>query len=305
MSCRPSASARETIRRRALAIACVAAIVAAVPAHAGFGDLLKKAKEKATAATGQKTEPENSAATAKPVFDAVTVELTPDRVEHIVASFKAASAASAGRSDVLAKLNQANNDRAALWEKNSEAITEVREKRDEIRICLHDGYQEARDRRAQEYSQKALTDPAIREKFTRAAQEYNAAAARGDSAAIQKLQQMMVETVFASHDDSVEVQQKCGPVPPPLPAEGKLEALDKQIAALQEEIRKIDEKVADAQAQQGGLDRQQFAMALERIQMYLTWRRSHTTVKSKPAGFTPAEIEAMEKHLEELRAALG
>jgi hypothetical protein len=297
------------VRAGLVAIGLAAAMVAAAPAQAGIADAVKKAKEKAARAMGQKTEAAAPAEEGRPVFDDVVLELTNDRLTHIVATFKAAAAASAGRPELVAKSNQLSDERSAHWEKHDDAIMNVRQKRGDLETCYHDGYGEARERRGREYQEKALTDPEIREKFTRAAQEHNAAAARGDSSAIQKLNEVLMGAILPTKEDSAKVRQKCGPLPPPLPSEIRLDALDKQLAEVHEKIRKIDEKVAAAQAEQGGLDRNQFAMAVERIQMYLTWKRSQTQTKGSSAsaarGFTPEEIEALEKYLEELRAALG
>ncbi len=303
---RPSfASTRNLSSGCAAVLLCIIALAAAAPARAGIRDLVKKAKDKAAQATGKKEEAAAPAPAAKVEFNDVILELTDQRLERIVAAFKAASAASAGRPALVEKLNQVSMERHEVFQKNEEAIRATRGKRDDVEVCYHDGYQEAHDRRSEEFQQKALTDPAIREKFTRAAQEHNAAVARGDSAAIQKVQETMLSVIAPTHEDTLQVRQKCGPIPPRLAAEDKLDALDKQIASLSEQIRAVDEKVSEAQAEGGQLDRKQFAMAAERIQMYLAWRESKSYSKSATRGFTPAEIEALEKHLEQLRGALG
>ena len=303
---RPSfASTRNLSSGCAAVLLCIIALAAAAPARAGIRDLVKKAKDKAAQATGKKEEAAAPAPADKVEFNDVILELTKARLERIVAAFNAASAASAGRPALVEKLNQVSMERHEVFQKNEEAIRATRGKRDDVEVCYHDGYQEAHDRRSEEFQQKALTDPAIREKFTRAAQEHNAAVARGDSAAIQKVQETMLSVIAPTHEDTLQVRQKCGPIPPRLAAEDKLDALDKQIASLSEQIRAVDEKVSEAQAEGGQLDRKQFAMAAERIQMYLAWRESKSYSKSATRGFTPAEIEALEKHLEQLRGALG
>ena len=304
--CRHSfASTRNLSSGCAALLLCIIALAAAAPARAGIRDLIKKAKDKAAQATGNKDEATAPAPAAKVEFNDVILELTEQRLERIVAAFKAASAASAGRAALAEKRNQVSLERHEVFQKNEEAIRATRGKRDDVEVCYHDGYQEAHDRRTEEYQQKALTDPAIREKFTRAAQEHNAAVARGDSAAIQKVQETVLSVIAPTHEDTLQVRQKCGPIPPRLAAEDKLDALDQQIASLAEQIRAVDEKVSEGQAKEGQLDRKQFAMASERIQMYLAWRQSKSYSKSATRGFTPAEIEALEKHLEQLREALG
>jgi hypothetical protein len=314
----------------ALLLVCLAALTVAVPAHAGIGDLIKKAKDKATQAVQPKKEatPPSDAEEEKLVFGDVIVELTTDRVEHFLAGCEAGKKAEAGRQAVAEKLTRTQDERAKLFDKSESAIRAVRNQRDDVNVCLQDGYKEAANQRMMEYQQKALTDPVIREKFTRAAQKHNEAAARGDSSAIQSLQQTLMAEMLPTREDSLKVQQKCGPMPPPLPAEARLEALDKDIAAVGSDLRQMDEKAVTVQAEASGLDAQQFAMALERIKTYLEHRKSNSSrsraskssgssasgssgssassgsaaVQAQP-GYTAAEVEALEKYLEKLKAA--
>ena len=290
-----------------LLVALVAALALAAPALAlpGVGGLAKKAKQKAAKAAGMEEKEAAIAGDQNVEFDEDVLELTDARLDRVIATFKKASAAATGRPDLAAKMEKTTEERRKLWDKDGDAVMAVQNKRDEIKGCYEQGYREATDRRMQEYSQKALTDPTIREKFTRIAQQHNAAAAAGDSAAIKSAQDAMQSVMLATPEDSAAVRKDCGPIPGRMGAEDKLDALDKQIASLAEQIRQIDEKVSEAQAEGGGMERQQFAMAAERIQMYLAWRKSKSYSKSATRGFTKEEIEAMEKRLEELIAALG
>jgi len=273
-------------------------LLLASSAQARIGNPIKKAKEKLQKATEQNAAPQSPAAQA-PEFDDVTVELTNTRIEGIVRSLDKASEAMAGREAVVEKLNRALDEKGKHLEKNGDAIRALQNKRDELITCYHDGYRAATDRKAEEYSKRALTDPALREKFSRAAQEDNAAAARGDSAAIQRLQKTLTSEILPTSEDSAKVRQSCGPMPPPTPAEVKLKQLDAQCADYEEQIRAIDKKVADAQ--QGELNPQQWGIALERIRAYLAWKQSGS--KSAPP-FTQQEIDALEKHREKLQAAV-
>lgn len=281
-----------------------AADASAIP---GVGKLKKKVEEKAAKAAGvpeektvEETPGENTV-----VFDDVVVELTGERLERIIATYKSAQAAGAGRPALVEKLNKARDERSKHMDKHGDEIQKVREKRDEADRCRNDGLTEMKNRKMEEYSQKALSDPAIRDKYTKIAQQYNAAAARGDSAAIKSAQDAMLSVVMPTHDDTMDVYRKCPSVPAPLPSEAQLEALDKQIASLSDQIRQVDEKVSEAQAEQGGMTREQFGMAAERIQMYLSWRQSKSYSKSATRGFTSEEIDAIEKYLDKLRAAMG
>ncbi|HEU4334562.1 MAG TPA: hypothetical protein VFT32_08730 [Candidatus Eisenbacteria bacterium] len=283
-------------------------VVAAPPADAGIGNPIKKAKEKLQKKAEEKAVVDEATPEAitdeTVVFDDLVLELTEPRLERIAAAFHAAKEAGAGREAAVEKLNQAINARGEHQDKHADAMMEVRNKRGEIEACLHEGYQEAQDRKTEEYSRKALNDPAIREKFMQVAMKQNEAAARGDSAAIKEINAVLMSETMIGHEDSVAVQKKCGPVPPPTPAEIKMADLDKQVAARTEELRVIDMKVAEAQAKEVQMEKEQFAMATERIQMYLAWKRSKSKSTSSPRGFTQEEIDAMEKHLAELQAAM-
>lgn len=327
-----------------IALRCCAIVLAlaalAPPADAGLGDLMKKAKDKAAQAVGQKPADAASTAYVAPVFDDVTVELNSQRIERILAAFKAAGAAGAGRPALVEKLSKVSEERHVLEDKHGDAMREQRGKREDVAACYQDGYQQAQSRRMEEYAKRALTDPALREKFAKAAQQHNAAAGEGDSASIKRLQDIAHAEMSATPEDSASVRKACGPVPPRLAAEDKADALDKEIASTNEQIRKIDENVAKAQASAGGMSQQQLAMAIERIQMYMADRRSSRSSKSGKgsrsgsgsgsgsggsdgsgsgsdsnddsksdapvvSGYTKVEVIALERYLEQLKAVLG
>lgn len=303
------------------AACCAALLLFSSPVGAGLGDMVKKAKEKVTQTTS--LEPAETAAAAEDqvVFDDVILELNGDRLDHILATFKAASAAATGRPELAHKLRVLSDESAKLWEKDGDAIRDLRRERGDIEICYHDGYQAARDKRGQEYAAKGMTDPAILAKFTRLAQENNAAAMKGDSAAIARASQGVMEVMLPTKEDSASVRKSCGPLPPKGASERRIDELDKQMAPINEAIRKIDEKVAEAQSKQGGLNQQPWGMALERIQMLLTHMKYDEKFKSNSkgksnsgsgslvsaglTGFSRIELEALETRLESLRGYLG
>ena len=306
MTRRPTTLAWTRLLRTAAIAFFAACLVTATPAPAGIGNPLKKMKEK----IAQKVTPQEVAGEVigddTVLFDDVVVELTDARLGRIVAAFKAAKSAGTGRPAAVEKLNKAMEERGNLWEKHGESIMELQRKRGDLNVCYHDGYQEAQERKTQEYSQRALTDPALLAKFARAAQEHNAAAASGDSTATAKLNAVLYSEMLPSSADSLEIRKKCGAMPPPTPAETKIAALEKETTAQTEAIRTIDIQIADAQSKELKMKSEQFAMAMERVQVYMAWKSWKAESKPKsPRGFTPEEIEALEKHLEELRGSIG
>jgi hypothetical protein len=83
-----------------------------------------------------------------------------------------------------------------------------------------------------------------------------------------------------------------------------LAKLDKDLAAANDNLRAYDKKVAETQAETSGMNVEQFSVALERIRNYLGWRVSRNYKRSATRGFSDQEIEALEKRLAEVRAAL-
>ena len=286
------------LRACALLVACGIALSLAAPAQAGFGDLVKKAKDKATK-KAEATEEEAKPGEEEVVFDSTVLELTDARLGGIINACKKARAVIEGREALAAKVDQANAARAAHLEKHEDKIRDVQNKRSDIESCRQEGYNRMTDLRMKEYADKALTDPAIREKFTRIAAENNAAAMRGDSTAIKRAQDEMMAVILPTREDTLEVQRKCGPLPAQSAAEATLAKLDADLEAANEKLRDYDKKSSQSQAKDSGMNEEQFAVALERIRTYIGWRGE----KNKVRGFSDQEIEAMEKRLAEVKGS--
>lgn len=301
MRCTPS---RGAVLLHASLVPAVLAVFALVPleAVAGIG-IPKKVKDTVSKTAEQKAAPADKAAPEEPVvFDEVVLELTGARIAAVLDACARVAKVSAARPPLVEKADKVGIDRQKHLDKYEEKIRELRNKRSEVDMCRAEGYNNARDRKTQEYAQRALSDPALIEKYKNVAMQYNTAAASGDTVAIRKAQEAMYEEVLPSKEDSAQVVQQCGPMPPVSAEEKKLDALDTEMASLQEQIRAVDEKVAAEQASsKGGLNREQWGMAVERIQMYLS-AKSHKP-KEAPRGFTDEEIAALEKRLKELKSA--
>ena len=334
-------SDRPTLAQRALTLAVlfVATLGLASPALAGIGNPIKKAKEKAeqTVKPKEEAKAEDQPCKDAVVFDEVTLELTEARVSRIVAAFQAAKTAGAGRPALVETLNRLQEERGNTWEKHSEAIMELQRKRGDVESCIHDGLQVATQRRGEEYKARALSDPALLQRYSEAAQKYNAAAAQGDTTAQQKLNEILATELAPTREDTLAVNRKCGPVPPESKDEARVNQLDKEIAATNEQIRQIDDKIAKDQAKALQMNPVQFATALERIRGYRAPVASKSKSSgsgsksgdsrsgskdsgadgsgnsgsggsSKPAfqcGFTDEELTALERHIEELRPFLN
>ena len=332
-------SDRASTSTRTLAVCLTATLTAAVltnvsPAGAGIGNPLKKAKEKV-----EKTvSPEQPAATkpAEPlVFDDLMLELTEARVAKITAAYKDAGAITAGRPALVERRAKASDEHAKIDEKHGEKVRETQRIRGDIESCYHDGYQAAQERKIQEYSQRALTDPVLRDKFAKAAAENNEAAARGDSAAIARINAVLYAEILPSKEDSVKAREACGPLPPRSASEKRMDELYAEMNSLDKQIRAMDDAAAKALSKKGGLTEQQWGMATERITMFLQQSMNDKgpsgdskgsdsgsgseggsgsgsgsgsgaqAASTRYAGFTDEELDALFKHRQELRGYLG
>ena len=242
------------------------ALSAPSPAMAGIGNPIKKAKDAVTkeAKKETKSEPEAKPCPA-PVFDDVTVELTEARLSRMVDTFHKMESILAPRMGLVEKRNKLMDERGAIWDKNGERIQNLEQKRDDIKGCYHEGYRRASDKKLQEYSQRAMSDPKLLEKYKNLAMQNNAAAAAGDTTAQNKINAGIMEEMLPSPEDSAQVRKECGPIPPTTKEEDQIQALDKQIQALEDEIRKIDDKSAETQAKGLGMTPAQMGTAFERI----------------------------------------
>jgi len=295
-------SLRNALCGCSVVLACAIALATAAPAQAGFGDLVKKAKDKATKKEEPKEGEEGPPAIVDDiVFDSVVLELTDQRLGKFFSAYKKAGGASAAREDLVAKVTQVETERNNLLDKHGEKIQDIQRKRDDIEGCRENGYKQAEERRAKEYADKAVTmDPALLQKFARIAQENNAAVARGDTTAANRANAALIAEMLPTREDSLAVQKKCGPFPPPLPAEGTLAKLDKDLASANGNLRAYDDKAAKDQAQESGMNVEQYAIALERIRNYRAWRGNK--VQKSMRGYSDEEVAALEKRLAEVNA---
>ncbi len=317
-----------------LAVLVVCLVAVAPIAGARIGNPMKKAKEKLQKAAGLESQgqtPEGDDV----VFDNVVVELTNDRVTKIVAGFQKAHAEASARQELADQYNQKNDEMNQFVNKNQEALQSLRDKRGEVERCTNESYRKITERKAREIAENPM-DPQRLAQQAKLAQENNAAAARGDSAAIARTQNALNVEVLPSKEDSAAVRKSCGTPPPKSAAELRMDAMQREMDALSEKMRAMDERMAKAQAKDVSLTQQQWSVALERVQMYDAAtkgsqdsggsgrkKKGEKTEAGSEAGnggadkveggdakviyvkgCTKAELEVLAKHRAELRAAL-
>lgn len=290
-----------------LAAALLAAFASApaAPAHAGLGDLVKKAKEKATQAavgkaTGTKAAPAGEAGGA-PVFDDVVLELTEPRLGAVLKGLEAGNRVLAGRAPLVQKRDALRNQAGAILDQHGTAMDAAREKHDAAERCWSEVLDEKKSARHDAMQQKMMSDPVLREKMMALAMEMAEAQAAGDTAAMTRLQREAEAMTGPTREDSLAAKAKCGAVPPLHPKDLEVRALRKDADALEEKIRANDEQSVEAQVRASALEPGQFAMARERLILWLEAVRA----KRAPRGFSDGELAAFEAKRAELESALA
>lgn len=291
-----------------LALALAAGLLAAgTPAHAGFGDLAKKAKEKATQAAAGKLGGKSPASSSGGASDDAVeftddiLEFTPARIDQVLKGLRAGGDVLAGRAALVSKRDQLQNDAGKLADQYGTAMDAAREKHDKVEGCWSDVLADRRHAREQEMEKQMMSDPALREKLMELGLEMADAQARGDTAAVTAAQRKMEAFAGPTHADTVAAQAKCGALPPLHPMEIKLRGLQQQAADVDGQIRRNDEQSVAAQVQASGMTEAQFAMARERLLMWYSAVRA----KQNPRGFTPSERSALDARRGDLEPALA
>lgn len=297
------------VSSRVVALAALAAF--ALPLHtasAQIGGLVKRARDKAIEQQVDKQIDKRAGSAtdaspgAPPKFDDVTVELTEDRVAGIMRGLNAGRAVldgtsgGASRASLVARRDAAANKRASLSDANAKMITSYQEKRDESLRCRNeairvsrDASQQKTDKAAKELQQKAMSDPAYREKLMASMQKITAAQQKGDTAEMRRIYAEIGMTGGDAKADTLAADKACGKEPAKPAVLAEMDRLDAEADALTEQIRKLEETAAATEIKQSGLNERQFNMARERIEAYL----SAMKYNGKPRGFSAGELSAL------------
>jgi hypothetical protein len=292
-------------RFAALLLAVAIAGLAAPPAHAGLGDLVKKAKDKAAqAVVGKPSTGASQAggAASPPVFTDDLLELTEPRLGQVLKGLEAGNKVLAGRAPLVQKRDRLQNEAGALIDQNGKAMDAAREKHDAAARCWSEFLDARKSERDEQMQQTVMNDPVMREKMMSLAMEMAEAQAAGDTAAMSKLQRQAAALTGPTHADSVAARQKCGAVPPPHPLDVKVQALQREAAATDEQLRANDEQSVEAQVKASGFEPAQFAMARERLIM---WLQAIRASKALPRGFSEGELAAFDARRAEIETALA
>lgn len=271
-----------------LLAACLLAIVGA-PAQAQLGGLMKKAKDKVAKEVGDKSGANAALDGEQVTFDATTVELTPERLDGMVEALRASRAKLSGRPALIARRDAAAARLDEHMEKHGQEIDRAVEQRAKVRSCHDDAFRKIEEASAEGMSARFMASPALQQKMQNISQRMAAAQQKGDANEIQKLQGELKALNAPTAADSAKVHKACGAIPPESGAEREATSLQNEVKRLDTEIRSLEQGAAAEASKASGLSPLAYAVATDRIQMYLSRAKSN----SPQRGLTSSEIKAL------------
>jgi len=282
--------------RQTAVIALALSAVAGVPgsASAQIGGLIKKKIASAGQDQVQKSTGDNVA------FDNIVLELTPERVGKVIAGKQAGRRLATSPTGVIAlreKKDATSEQLSQLRDKNGKVFDAWDTKKDAIRSCRDSVLQAAEKRIGENFQMSAMSDPDMMQKMMELGAAIQKANAQGDTAQVRKLSMQTAAMVAPTKADSLAADRKCGS-PRDAPAVvAQAASLQDQIDQLLDQIRNAEVAASRAEQEGSGLNSKQLAMACERIEYYM----QRLAAKSRQAGFTAAELDALKQRETDLK----
>jgi hypothetical protein len=278
----------------AFALSAVALMPKSTPAQ--LGGLIKKKVAAVAAGQEQAIKPagENVA------FDNIILELTPERIGKVVAGKQAGKKIATGPSGAIAlreKKDALEEQLSQLRDKNSKVFDAWDVKRDAIRSCRDSVLHLAEKRITENFQMTALSDPELLQKMTDLGAAIQKAYARGDTALVRKLTMQTAAMMEPTKADSLAADRKCGSLKDAPAVVAQASSLQDQIDKLLDQIRNAEVAASKAEQEGSGLNSKQLAMACERIEYYM----QRLAAKSRQAGFTAAELDALKQREVDLK----
>ncbi len=297
----PSVTTSRRFRRLGAPLLAVLALATmAIPAQAQLGGLMKKAKEKVAKEVGDKSGA-NAALDGEDVaFDAVTVELTAERIDGVIRGLTASRAKLAGRPALVARRDAAAEALSNYLDKHGIEIDRAKEQRHTITSCRDDAFRKIVEANSEGMAARMMASPALQQKMQNISQRIAAAQQKGDAGEVQKLQAEIEALTAPAAADSAKVTKSCGAVPGESEAEKEAKSLENQRNQADQELRSMEEGSNAEAAKSSGLSPRAFAMARERMEMYLSRAKSN----SRQRGLTSGEITALNARRSDIEKAM-
>ncbi len=314
------------VTRAILAAAVVAAIATPVPAHAQFGKLLKKAKEKVVGDKDSSAAAESSGGAAGPLqfrdakFDADVIELTPAVLDRVMRGMSVEVAVlerdAANGKKLSDEVESANKEYDQITKEHPDAERQAWEDSNaKINDCISDKVNELKEQHQADMPARLMSDRALSEKLADLTLKASEAQERGDTAAARKYSAELEAVANpAAKADSAAARKQCGS-PTAKPAWlVRQEESSARRSELADRLRKLEGQARDTAVYvvgQGGggstghITRKQYSIALERL---VGWAaatepgsRSGQSY-ARLARYSSTELAAMQAKEAELRS---
>jgi hypothetical protein len=285
--------------------ACTALLLAVAPAHAQFGGLMNKAKEKMADKAKENLGP-----------IAPGEQLSEDLLGKVVTGAQAADRILGDRDKATAAREAKNKELSVLVEKNGPVHQAYNEGNGKIMDCRDaslSALSQARSERVDARVKAMESDPAMLGKMQLLGMKYGKAMAEAqqkqDPVALTKVQRDMMKELTGEDPfvdlkkDSVATDAKCGKAPKLPAALAQEEQLRKDVAKIDDDIRTLEAKAVNQGAQASGLEQVRYLQLKERALSIMN------RVEGKGAGvrYGDEEVAAVKKRqgdLEKVKRAL-
>ncbi len=250
------------------ALLAVSALALAVPvtAHAQFGGLMNKAKEKVAEKAAEKTAP-----------IAPGEQLTDDLLGKVISGAQAADRILVDRDALQTQRTAKDKELSALREKNGPVHQAYNEGNSKIMDCRSASFHSLDEERRERMDKKVAamqSDPVAFARVQLVMMNYGKAMAEAqqkqDAVALAKAQQSMMkeltgEDIFPElKKDSVATDAKCGKAPAKPAALLQEEQLEKDITGIDDRIRTLEARAVTQGAEASGLEQVRYLQAKER-----------------------------------------
>ena len=249
-----------------LLVASALALTIPDTAHAQFGGLLNKAKEKVAEKAAEKTAP-----------IAPGEQLTDDLLGKVITGAQAADRILVERDAMQAQRESKSKELSALQEKNAPVHQAYNEGNGKIMDCRSGSFESLDEARRERMDKKVATmqaDPLFMAKAQLIMMNYGKAMADAqknqDAAALAKAQQAMMKELTGEDiypelkKDTVATDAKCGKAPAMPASLIHEEQLQKDIAAIDDRLRTLEARAVTQGAQASGLEQVRYLQAKER-----------------------------------------
>ncbi len=287
VSLRPAAIA-------AFALSALVGVPRSTPAQ--FGGLIKKKIATAAAGQAQAVKPagENVA------FDNITLELTTDRLDKVIAGKQAGRKLAEGPNGVNAvreKKDALDEQLRQLRDKNGKVFDAWDTRKSAISSCRDSVLSARQEKIAESFQVNAMNNPELLQKMSELGMATQKAMAKGDTALARKLTLQTAAMMEPTRADSLAADRKCGSTKDAPAVVAQATSLQEQIDQLENQVRAAEVATSKAELKESGLTEKQLAMACERIQYYM----ERLAAKARQAGFTAAELDALKQREADLK----